>query len=79
MNTQADKEELIEWINKLTDPKTLEHIKSLKTAIESKTDFWQDLPAEVKQAINKGKRELDKGKGIPHDQVMDEVRERFRK
>jgi len=50
MNTQPDKKEFIEWISNLTDPKTLEKIKSLKMAIESDTDFWQDLPAEVKQS-----------------------------
>jgi predicted transcriptional regulator len=74
MNTQSDKKELIEWISNLTDPKTLEKIKTIKTAIESDTDFWQDLPAEVKQSINKGIRELDNGRGIPHDQVMKEIR-----
>jgi predicted transcriptional regulator len=78
MNTHPDKKELIEWISNLTDPKTLEKIKSLKTAIESDTDFFQDLPEEVKQSINKGISELDDGRGIPHDQVMKEIRERIR-
>lgn len=77
MNTRTDKQELIEWISELTDQKTLEQIKILKAATESKTDFWQNLPAEVKQAIKEGKTELDKGKGIPHNRVMAEVKERF--
>jgi len=43
----------------------------------SETDFWHQLPREVKQALNEAKGELDNGKGIPHDEIMTEVTERF--
>lgn len=40
-------------------------------------DFWDELPESVKQSINEAKAELDAGKGIPHDKVMADIRERF--
>jgi len=43
------------------------------------TDFWHELPEEVKQSINEAKAELDRGEGLPHDQVMAEIKERFLK
>ncbi len=41
-------------------------------------DFWNDVPEELKQAIDQAKDELDRGEGIPHSQVMTEIKDRFR-
>lgn len=38
-----------------------------------------DLPLHVKQSISKATKQLDEGKGIPHEQVMNEIRLKFRK
>jgi len=43
------------------------------------TDFWHELSEEVKQSINDAKAQLDRGKGIPHDKVMAEIKERLLK
>jgi hypothetical protein len=40
-------------------------------------DFWTDLPEHVKQTIEKAKQQLDDGKGIPHQEVMDKVKAIF--
>jgi len=53
----------------------LNEIKSLVGL--SETDFWSSLPEEIKQAVNNAKSELDKGKGIPHSQMMSEIKDRF--
>lgn len=37
------------------------------------------LPLHVKQSISKATKQLDEGKGIPHEQVMNEIRLKFRK
>ena len=76
MNTTIDKQELIDWINELDDAAILATLQSLKNK-SSKSDFWSDLPKETKQAIQKAKTQLEEGKGISHQQVMQEVRERF--
>ncbi len=77
MERTVNKQELISWINKLEDPATLKNIQLLKNNAESEQDFWNDLPEETKKAINRAKEELDEGKGIPHEQVMAEMRTRF--
>ena len=40
-------------------------------------DFWGELPKEIKQSINEAKAELDKGKGILHEEVMANVRNQY--
>jgi len=39
--------------------------------------FWTDVPQEVKQAIEKAKKQLDLGEGIAHDEVMRKIKSRF--
>jgi hypothetical protein len=43
----------------------------------SKQDFWNEIPKEVKQAMNEAKEELERGEGTPHAEVMAEIRKRF--
>ena len=43
----------------------------------SDNDFWNDLPTELKYAINEAKSQLDYVEGIPHPQVMAEIKDRF--
>ena len=69
------KYKIVEKIMQSEDDVLLSEINSLLNS--SKHDFWSDLPAEVKQGIDKAKGELDRGEGIPHHQVMAEIRERF--
>lgn len=69
------KYKILEKIIQSEDEGLLNEIKALLGLSEQ--DFWQDLPGELKQAINKAKKELDEGKGIPHEQVMAEVNHRF--
>ncbi len=71
----ALKYKIVEKIVQSEDEMVLNEIKALSNL--SKQDFWQDLPEEVKQAVNKAKAELDDGKGIPHDRVMKEINTRF--
>lgn len=60
---------IVEKIIQSNDEILLNEIKSLVGLSEG--DFWTELPAEVKQAVNKAKAELDRGEGIPHAQVME--------
>jgi hypothetical protein len=50
---------------------------TLNKADLSETDFWTDVPKVVKQAIQKGKKQLDQGEGIAHDEVMRKIKSRF--
>jgi|SRR6185437_1508543 len=73
----AVKYKIVEKIIQTNDDLLLNEIKSLVGLSES--DFWAEIPGEIKQAINKAKGELDRGEGIPHSQVMTEIKERFLK
>lgn len=43
----------------------------------SETNFWTEIPEEIKKSINKAKEELDRGEGLAYDDVMDEIKSRF--
>jgi hypothetical protein len=78
MNTDSiDKQQLLNWIEELTDPVMLHTIQSLKEHSQSNTDFWNDLPESVKSAINKAKTELDNGASLSHEEVIGEANRRF--
>jgi hypothetical protein len=40
-------------------------------------DWWDDLPKEVQNSIDKAIAELDAGKGIPHEVVMKKYKKWF--
>lgn len=42
-------------------------------------DWWDDLPKEVQKSIDKAIKELDEGKGIPHEEVMKKYKKWFTK
>jgi hypothetical protein len=69
------KYKIVEKIIQSNDDSLLNEIKSLVGL--SDFDFWNELPIEVKQAVNKAKAELDRGEGVPHSQIMAEVKTRF--
>jgi hypothetical protein len=71
------KHKIAEKIIQSEDDVLLNEIKSLVGLSEN--DFWDELPAEVKMAINQAKAELDRGEGVPHDEVMNEIKSRFLK
>lgn len=71
----ALKYKIVEKIIQSTDDDLLNDIKSLLGLSES--DFWDDLPPQIQQAIDKAKSQLDKGEGAPHAEVMAKMKARF--
>lgn len=71
----ALKYRIVEKIIQIDDDTLLNEIKSLVGLSDG--DFWSELPLEVQQAVNKAKAELDGGEGVPHDQVMAEMKARY--
>ena len=69
------KYKIVEKIIQSNDESLLNEIKSLVGL--SECDFWTELPEDVKQAIDQAKVELNRGNGIPHLQIMAEVKDRF--
>ena len=71
----ALKYKIVEKIIQKNDDTLLNEIKSLVGLSEG--DFWNDIPSEIKQAVSRAKNELDRGEGIPHVQVMAEMKKHF--
>ena len=69
------KNKIVEKIIQSDDEVLLNEIKSLVGLSEG--DFWNELPNEVKQSVDKAKGELDHGQGINHAKFMEEVKSRF--
>ena len=71
----ALKYKIVEKIIQTDDDALLNEISSLVGLSES--DFWNDIPDGVKQLIDQAKGELDRGEGIPHAEVMADIKNRF--
>ncbi len=72
MNLQQRKLQIIDHVVNSTDKKTIEKIEKV---ISASSDFWDELSDDQKEAIDKGLKQLDEGKGIP----MSKVRKRISK
>ena len=69
------KYKIVEKIIQSNDDELLSEINSLLGL--SQNDFWDDLPENVKEGINEAKEQINNGQGVPHSQVMADVKARF--
>lgn len=69
MGYEALKLELIEWLTKLEDKETIEYLKGVKDSKLSDHDWWDDLTSEQKQGIERGLKDIDHGRTVPHEEV----------
>jgi predicted transcriptional regulator len=69
MNYLELKNTLHEMIDQVNDPKVLYVIQELLKN-QSQTDFWDELPNEVKASIEIGLKQAENGEVIPHEEVM---------
>jgi len=68
MGHDAIKLELIEWLTKLEDDNTIQFLKIIKDA-DSEDDWWNELSDEQRQGIQRGLKDVENGRVIPHDEV----------
>ncbi len=76
MDIQEKKLELVQMILNTDRPKLLEKVAQLLKQ-EKETDWWDELPDSVRQAIETGIGEADRGDVEPHESVMKEVRQKY--
>lgn len=75
MKIEDKKLEIIEWLIHVQDKSVLNQIDFLRKTEEMK---WSSLSNEEKEAIEQGIRELDEGKGIPHENVLNDLRKKYK-
>ena len=79
MSTAELKSNLYKLIDSINDSKTLQSIYTLiKNKGVSETDFWDELSDEQKAEIEEAIAEADRGELISHEEVMAEIKERYK-
>lgn len=69
MGLEAVKLELIEWLTKLNNESTIDYLKVIKDATEENSDWWSELSKDEKDGIDRGLRDVEKGRLTSHDDV----------
>lgn len=68
MNISATKVELVKDLLNTNSEMVLKHIKAVLNSY--KTDLWDELSEKQKQSVKKARKQLEKGEGKSHDDVM---------
>ncbi|MEA1872860.1 MAG: hypothetical protein U9N51_00300 [Bacteroidota bacterium] len=69
MEEETIKLELIEWLTKLNDLEILNYLKVVKESTSSKNDWWNDLPEQQIQGIQRGLKDIDEGRVVSQNVV----------
>ncbi len=76
MNLQSKKLELVQLILNTEKPSILARVEAVLKG--KAVDWWDEISEEEREAIEKGLSEADKGELIAHDEVMKEVRAKYK-
>jgi thiamine pyrophosphate-dependent acetolactate synthase large subunit-like protein len=76
MNIQAKKLELVQRILNTNKPLLLKKIDKIFEQ-EGETDWWDEISDEERASIQEGLDQLDRGEGIPHEKVMEEIKAKY--
>lgn len=72
----AIKYRIITEIINTNDERVLNAVKSLLN-IEDQGDFWEELNADDRAAIDEGLYQLEQGQYVSHESVREEIKNRF--
>ena len=70
MDIQAEKYKLIEWLTSIKDQGIIEKIKLFKENLSDSTDWWETISQAEKDSIDRGIKDFEEGRVIPHADVM---------
>ena len=74
--------ELKLYLNKVIveteDVSILKKIKTYITSLSKEKDWWDELSKAEKASIERGIAQADRGELIPHEQVMKEIKSKFK-
>lgn len=74
MNLEARKINLINWISSIQEEDVLTEMEMIQ---KRKTDWWDTVNKEDKEAVHEGLEQLDKGKYLTRSQVRNKVRGKY--
>ena len=85
LDIRAEKLNLIKQLLQINDEELLQAVKSLlefglkNQQGTAETDFWEELTEAQKQRVEESIQSLSEGKGIPHEEVMAQFRNKYSK
>jgi hypothetical protein len=77
MNLQAKKLELVQLILNTRKPLTLKKVEEVLKK-DREEDWWDGISDAERKSIEQGLAEADRGELIPHEQVMREVKAKYK-
>jgi len=77
MNLQAKKLELVQMILNTEKPTVLAKVEAVFKK-EKGADWWDEISEDERSAIEESLAEADRGELIPHEEVMKEVRAKYK-
>ena len=79
MSTSELKSHLYKLIDGINDSQTLKAIYTLLSKKDATdVDFWDELPDEQKTEIEESIAQADRGELIPHEEVMTEIKKKYK-
>ncbi|MGP8214394.1 MAG: hypothetical protein ACLQQ4_02395 [Bacteroidia bacterium] len=70
----------IELASKLLNTKDKELINYIKAIFSTQPEeWWDELPAPIKESVTRGLKQAEKGETIPHEQVMKKYKKWLKK
>jgi hypothetical protein len=75
MNLETRKLNLINWIYSIQEADTINKVEKIQ---KEKGDWWDNVSAKDKEAINKGIEQLDHSDFITRTQVKKKINEKFK-
>jgi hypothetical protein len=82
MSTIELKSSLHDLIEDIEDNNILSAVYLLLAKQQNKADekdFWDELPDYVKVGIEEGLAQSERGEGIPHDEVMKQIKAKYQR
>jgi len=77
MNLQAKKLEIVQLIINTDKPALLKVIEDILKGGQH-ADWWDEIGEDEKRAIEQGLAEADRGELIPHENVMREIKAKYK-
>lgn len=74
MDIQAKKLWLIEWLLKVQDASILNKVENV---MKEEHDFWDDLPLEAKESIERGLDDYKNGRVHTTEEVMTDIKKKY--
>jgi len=80
MDTNTVRKEIVKKIDQINDPRILENLDVIIDDLLAKShgkDFWDDLSDSLKSGIERAEQDFNNEKGIPHEEVFRDLKNKY--